>query len=104
MNDYESAAVAVGVMGQTCHLVCMSRLNSTLLINSPMTVSCIISRLEKRIVFRAKRLIQVLKLRFLRRSALSAVELSIYHWIDDPDNRVCGVQTIEGAYKPEQVK
>ena len=38
--------------------------NSTLLIRSPITISCIFSSLEKQTVLRAKQLIHVLKFRF----------------------------------------
>jgi len=36
------------------------------LINNPMTISCLFSRFEKQTVFRASRLIHVLKFKFLR--------------------------------------
>ena len=54
------------VMVQKCYLAWISNLNSTRLINNPITVSWMVSSFEKHKVLRAKRLIQVRQLRFLR--------------------------------------
>ncbi len=42
------------------------QLNSKILITKPITMSCIFKDLEKQIVLRARRLIRVLKVGFLR--------------------------------------
>ena len=45
------------VVGQICYIAWISMPNSTLLINRPITISCICSNFEKHIVFLARRLI-----------------------------------------------